>query len=141
MGLTHQLGDVQRPGQIGINEDAQEPDVVHMLHRLSLYEERSMFSLLGPPVVHNDLLGLAGVQGKVVFRTLFCHVLNLLSVASLIAIRYETHYNGVICKLHNYVCGEDGSAVVCEQSGLSTQPCGVPVLGTSDYDVLDPGTQ
>lgn len=44
----------------------QKLDVVYTLYCLSVYEERSMFCLAGPPAIHNDFLSLAAVQDKVV---------------------------------------------------------------------------
>lgn len=76
LGFSHKVGGVQGPGQVRNYVDAQEPDA-RVLHCLSLYEERSMFSLPGPPVVNDDLFNYAGVQGKVVFSEPSLQVLDL----------------------------------------------------------------
>lgn len=47
-----------------------------------------------PPVVHNQLLGLLGVQCKTVVGTPHCQVLDLFPVAA-----DQTYHCGAICKL------------------------------------------
>ena len=100
---------------------------------LPVYDEGSVLCLPGPPVIHNDLLGLAGVQGKVVGWTPLCQVLDFLSVEGLIIVWYETHYGGVVCKLHDQSCVNRVKRVE-----LSTQPCSVPVFRISVDDVQSP---
>ena len=54
------------PSEVRCDVDAQELDVVHPLHLRPMNVERGVFCLPGSLEVHNDLLGLAGVQDKVV---------------------------------------------------------------------------
>ncbi|KAI3353229.1 hypothetical protein L3Q82_019264 [Scortum barcoo] len=56
---------VHGPGQVRCDVDAQELDIVDTLNCFPVDEERSVLCPPGPPVVHYDLLGLAGVQNKV----------------------------------------------------------------------------
>lgn len=51
-----------------------------------------------PPVVHDHLLGLIDVEQQVVFITSLYQPLHLISVSRLIAVSYESHQGGVICK-------------------------------------------
>lgn len=49
VGHSSSDGTSQRPDQVRCDVDSQEPDV-HMLYRLPMYEERSVFCLLGSPL-------------------------------------------------------------------------------------------
>ncbi|KAI3355628.1 hypothetical protein L3Q82_017917, partial [Scortum barcoo] len=64
--LLYQVSCVHGPGQVRCDVDAQELDIVDTLNCFPVDEERSVLCPPGPPVVHYDLLGLAGVQNKVV---------------------------------------------------------------------------
>lgn len=52
-----------------------------------------------------------GVSDKDSARTPLLQLLDLHSVEGLIIVGYKSHHSGVICKLHNHVCGLD-----CEES-------------------------
>lgn len=94
--------------------DDQELNVIHTFHLLAMYADRNMFSSPGPPILHNNLLGLACVQDQVVGWTQLYQVIDLLSVVGLIIVRYETYY-GVVCKFRNHVWGEDSERVMSEE--------------------------
>lgn len=95
--------------------DDQELNVIHTFHLLAMYADRNMFSSPGPPIIHNNLLGLACVQDQVVSWTQLFQVLDLLSVVGLIIVRYETLYGVVVCKFRNHVWGEDSKRVKSEE--------------------------
>ena len=57
---------MHEPSEVRCDVDTQELGVVHQLHLRPTNVERGVFSLPGSPEVHNDLLGLVGVQDKVV---------------------------------------------------------------------------
>ncbi|KAI3365406.1 hypothetical protein L3Q82_010489 [Scortum barcoo] len=116
LSLLYQVSCVHGPGQVRCDVDAQELDIVDTLNCFPVDEERSVLCPPGPPVVHYDLLGLAGVQNKVVVRAPLSKVLDLLSVVGLIIVRYEAHYGGVVCKLYDGVCGVDDRTVTGEES-------------------------
>ncbi|KAI3376793.1 hypothetical protein L3Q82_000384 [Scortum barcoo] len=65
LSLLYQVSCVHGPGQVRCDVDAQELDIVDTLNCFPVDEERSVLCPPGPPVVHYDLLGLAGVQNKV----------------------------------------------------------------------------
>ncbi|KAI3369818.1 hypothetical protein L3Q82_024642 [Scortum barcoo] len=64
LSLLYQVSCVHGPGQVRCDVDAQELDIVDTLNCFPVDEERSVLCPPGPPVVHYDLLGLAGVQNK-----------------------------------------------------------------------------
>ncbi|KAI3354896.1 hypothetical protein L3Q82_004692 [Scortum barcoo] len=96
LSLLYQVSCVHGPGQVRCDVDAQELDIVDTLNCFPVDEERSVLCPLGPPVVHYDLLGLAGVQNKVVVRAPLSKVLDLLSVVGLIIVRYEVPLRSII---------------------------------------------
>lgn len=81
LGFFHQVQCVKQPGQVRCYVETQELDAVQMLYRLPVYEDRSISFLPGCPAIHNELLGLAGVQDAPL-----CQVLDLLSIMSLIIV-------------------------------------------------------
>ncbi|KAI3363464.1 hypothetical protein L3Q82_012077 [Scortum barcoo] len=64
LSLLYQVSCVHGPGQVRCDVDVQELDIVDTLNCFPVDEERSVLCPPGPPVVHYDLLGLAGVQNK-----------------------------------------------------------------------------
>ncbi|KAI3367123.1 hypothetical protein L3Q82_008193 [Scortum barcoo] len=62
LSLLYQVSCVHGPGQVRCDVDAQELDIVDTLNCFPVDEERSVLCPPGPPVVHYDLFGLAGVQ-------------------------------------------------------------------------------
>ncbi len=94
-----------------------------------------------PPEVHHNLLCLTHIEGQVVCTTPFNQLCHFLSVGCFIVVADETYHSCVIGKLDDVVGAELGSAVVGQQlksSGLSTQPCGAPVLSVVVLEVLWP---
>ncbi|KAI3351343.1 hypothetical protein L3Q82_005884 [Scortum barcoo] len=65
LGMPREGSGTNSPfsGWVG-SADAQELDIVDTLNCFPVDEERSVLCPPGPPVVHYDLLGLAGVQNK-----------------------------------------------------------------------------
>lgn len=43
---------------------------------LPVYAQRSVFSLLGPPIIYYDLLGLADVQDEIIPETPTCQIVD-----------------------------------------------------------------
>ncbi|KAI3371826.1 hypothetical protein L3Q82_006678 [Scortum barcoo] len=69
VGLTHQEAVAilrSTTGLVQLVVASRELDIVDTLNCFPVDEERSVLCPPGPPVVHYDLLGLAGVQNKVV---------------------------------------------------------------------------
>lgn len=54
------------PTEVRCNVDSYKLNVVHPLHLLPVNEERDVFHSSGSPNIHNNLLGLAGVQDKII---------------------------------------------------------------------------
>ena len=87
--------------------------------------------MLGPlfPVVHDQLLYLADVEGEVVVLAPQCQVSDLLPVGCLIVIGDQAYHRCVICKLNDGVGVMRGHAVVGEQ-GLLEGTKHVPMRGS-----------
>lgn len=66
LGLHHQERLVHQPGQIRGDVGAQEFDIVHTLHHISLNCNRWVHCPPASPVGHYDVVGLAGVEYQVV---------------------------------------------------------------------------
>lgn len=65
VSLLDQLGAAGRPGEILGDVDSQEPEAVHTFHRRPLDVDGWMWVSV-PPEVHDELLGLLGVEQQVV---------------------------------------------------------------------------
>ncbi len=93
------------------------------------------------PEVHHNLLCLLHIEGQIVNATPLSQLCHFLSVVRFIVVADETYHCCVISKLDDVVGAELGSAVVVssvKSSGLSTQPCGAPVLSVVVLEVLWP---
>lgn len=62
------------PDQVLSDMDNKIPETVHPLHMSAINFERVVSFLLFPPEVHNHLLCLADIYGKVVVLALVCAV-------------------------------------------------------------------
>lgn len=65
LGLLHQVECMCGPSEVRCTVHDQECDVVHQLYLLPMNEKRGVLHPPRSPEVHNDLLGLGGVQDKV----------------------------------------------------------------------------
>ena len=114
VGLLDKFGAAGRPGQVLGDVDTQELEAVHTLHRRPLDVDVWMWVSV-PPEVHDELLGLLGVQLQVVFVTPLSQTVHLLPVGGLIVVSDEADHRGVVCKLDDGVGAMDRSAVVGEE--------------------------
>ena len=89
------------------------------------------------PVVHNQHLSLIDVEGEVVFPAPHCQVTDILPLGCLIIVVDQAYHRCVISKLDDDVLLSH--AFMGEyRKGLSTHPCGGPVLRVSLVEVMLP---
>ncbi len=74
-----------------------------------------MSNFPGSPVIYNDLLCFRGIQDQVVIRTPLDQILNLFIIVCLVVSRYQTHYSGVLGKLHHIIRGVYRCTVMCKE--------------------------
>ena len=69
MRLLHQTGGVEGPRKIFCDVDPKELEARHTLHLSAADMEGGVCPAPGSPEVHNDLLGLLGVEFQVIVFT------------------------------------------------------------------------
>ncbi len=119
----------------------QEFSAADSLHSRAVDGQWGVVSGVPPPEVHHNLLCLLHIYGQIVSATPFSQLCHFLSVVRFIVVADETYHCCVISKLDDVV--ELNLAVQSwvssvKSSGLSTQPCGAPVLSVVVLEVLWP---
>ena len=122
--LLHDCLGVFGPLQFVGDVDTKELEALNLLHCSPIDENGGLF---GPPfpVVHNQLLCLAHIEGEVVVLAPHCQFSDLHPIGCLIVVGEQAYHCCVISKLTDGVGVVFGHAVVGEQGiqeGLSTHP-------------------
>lgn len=130
---------MHRPNEVRCNVDAREVDAVHLLRLFSMHEERRAFAL--PDLLKSTMTSLVLLvfRSRLLSKPRFvrCSFSSREWVSSL---SYMMRPDDTVVSSANFVTvfvgwmAEQPCVNRMKRAGLSTQPCGVPVLRTKvDY--------
>lgn len=115
MSLLNQRRGVEGPGKVVGDADTQEFEAGDPFYLNSIDVDGSVSDHLGSPEVHNEFLGLIGVQLQTVVGEPTHQVLDLLPIGRLIIVPDETHHRRVVRKLNDGVGAMYRGEVIGEQ--------------------------
>ena len=111
--LSHMTG-VYIPGEVLCNVDTVELEAADSLYHRPL-DGDGIQPHSSPPVVHDQLLGLAGVECQVVFLTPLCQVVDVSSVVLLVVVSEQANHCRIVGKLDQQVGAVRGHAAMAVQ--------------------------
>ncbi len=119
----------------------QEFSAADSLHSRAVDGQWGVVSGVPPPEVHHNLLCLLHIEGQIVSATAFSQLCHFLSVVCFIVVLMRP--TTVVSSANLMMWLELNLAVQSwvrsvKSSGLSTQPCGAPVLSVVLLEVLWP---
>ncbi len=140
MGVVRWSARLLCLGEILCDVHPQEFSAADSLHSRAVDGQWGVVNGVSPEVHHN-LLCLPHIEGQIVSATPFSQLCHFLSVVRFIVVADETYHCCVISKLDDVVGAElavQSWVSSVKSSGLSTQPCGAPVLSVVVLEVLWP---